>query len=131
MFRRLAAFCAAVMLVLCASSSAALAHASLSSCSIRNGETLHARHLPASIKATFAEPLDARKGHSFMQVFEGQGDHGLVTEKQRSIVNFRNPKVMTLPLPKHMPKGTYYLLWYTRSAIDGHYAAGLVHFRVK
>lgn len=65
-----------------------------------------------------------------MAVFEGAADHGLVNEKTHSVVNFRNPKEMTLTLPRLQPE-KYYLIWYTRSAVDGHYAAGIVYFRVK
>jgi methionine-rich copper-binding protein CopC len=64
-----------------------------------------------------------------MKVFEGQADHGLVTEKQSSVVSYKNPKVMTLQLPKLQPE-KYYLIWYTHSAADGHFAAGIVYFQV-
>jgi methionine-rich copper-binding protein CopC len=106
----------------------ALAHANLTSCSIKNHETFTAARAPHSIKAGFAEELVPNK--SWMAVFEGRADHGLVNEKTRSVVNFRNPKQMTLKLPK-LRTGPYYLMWYTVSALDGHKAAGVVYFTVK
>jgi methionine-rich copper-binding protein CopC len=108
----------------------ALAHASLTKCSIKNNQVFRIGHSPKSIHATFAEPLDTNRTKTWMAVFEGQADHGLVTEKQRSVVNFKNPKQMTLKLPK-LGKEKYYLIWYTHSAVDGHYAAGIVYFSVK
>ena len=77
----------------------------------------------------FTEELDPAK--SWMSVFEGEGDHGLVTERQHSIVNYRSPKHMTLALPRVLRKGKYSLIWYTRSAEDNHTAAGVVNFRVE
>lgn len=108
--------------------SLAWAHANLVHCSIRNNRTFRSGHAPKSISATFAEDLDPRS--SWMAVFEGQADHGLVTEKQHSAVNFKNSKEMTLKLPS-LSKEKYYLIWYTRSAVDGHDAAGIVYFSVK
>jgi methionine-rich copper-binding protein CopC len=41
----------------------------------------------------------------------------------------KKPKEMTLQFPRLRP-GSYYFVWYTRSEDDGHYAAGVVHFRI-
>ncbi|MBV9281188.1 MAG: copper resistance protein CopC [Chloroflexi bacterium] len=120
-----AALCAVLLLGVTAG--AVSAHASLQTCSIKNNQVFHAVGAPHMVTATFAEPLDPK--FSWMKVFEGQADHGLVTEKQNSVVSFKNPKVMTLKLPKLQPE-KYYLIWYTHSAADGHFAAGIVYFQV-
>lgn len=123
---RSAVACVTVLLSLLIGAGMASAHASLVSCSIKNGQTFKVGHAPSTVVGTFAENLD--RG-SWMAVFEGQADHGLVTEKQHSVVNYRNPKQMILRLPK-LGKEKYYLIWYTRSAEDNHYAAGIVYFQV-
>lgn len=106
----------------------ALAHANLVSCNIKNHAVFKIGHVPKQIIGHFAEDLDP--AHSWMQVFEGVADHGLVTEHQHSVVSFSNQKVMKLKLPKLQPE-SYYMIWYTHSAQDGHYAAGIVYFSVK
>lgn len=106
----------------------ALAHANLIRSSIKNGQVFKPGHTPKTVRSYFAEDLDP-KG-SWMAVFEGQADHGLVTRKERSRINFADPKEMTLSLPK-LGREKYYLLWYTRSAVDGDIAAGVVYFQVK
>lgn len=106
----------------------ASAHASLQKCNVKNNQLFRVGHTPAQIVGTFAEDLVPKE--SFMQVFEGINDHGLVTETQHSRVNFQNPKQMILPLPKHLPVDKYYLIWYTHSAVDKHFAAGIVYFSV-
>jgi methionine-rich copper-binding protein CopC len=118
----------AAILLLAAGTGTASAHASLTSCSIKNNQVFQVGHAPKMITAYFAEDLVPKQ--SWMAVFEGQADHGLVTEKQHSVVNYKNPKEMTLQLPK-LGKEKYYLIWYTHSAADGHYAAGIVYFQVK
>jgi methionine-rich copper-binding protein CopC len=105
----------------------ASAHANLISANIKNHEVFRYGHTPHQIVAKFAQELDPAK--SWMAVFEGVADHGLVTEHQHSKVSFKNPKVMTLTLPKLQPD-KYYLIWYTHSLEDGHYAAGVVYFSV-
>jgi methionine-rich copper-binding protein CopC len=105
------------------------AHANLVHCSIKNGQIFHLGHVPAQITATFAEDLDPNQTRSWMAVFEGQADHGLVTERQISRVLFQHPDQMILNLPKLIVE-RYYLIWHTHSEIDGHYAAGIVYFRV-
>lgn len=125
----LTAALAAVLMLLGISDGIASAHASLVSSNIKNYQTFKYGHAPKSIVGHFAEQLDP--GKSWMAVFEGVADHGLVTEKQHSVVNFKTPTVMTLALPKNLAKDKYYLIWYTRSAVDGHYACGIVYFQVK
>jgi methionine-rich copper-binding protein CopC len=124
--------CAAVlaMLLLFGLAGPVLAHANLVKCSISNGEVFKVGHTPRSITGTFAEVVNP-KG-SWMDVFEGQADHGLVSEgaKYRARVNFKNPHQMTMNLPK-LRKEQYYLIWYTTSAVDGHVAAGIVYFAVR
>lgn len=124
---RLAVTAAAILLAVGLSTGSVSAHANLIRCSIKNNQVFSVAHAPRNVQAFFAEDLD--KG-SWIAVFEGQADHGLVTEKQHSVINFKNPKEMTLQLPK-LGKERYYLMWYTHSADDGHYAAGVVYFQVK
>jgi methionine-rich copper-binding protein CopC len=125
-FRLLAAL-AACILALSMGVGAVSAHANLLHSNIKNNQILHVGQVPRQITGTFAEPLDPKQ--SWMAVFEGVADHGLVTEKQHSVVNYKNPKQMTLKLPKLDPD-KYYLIWYTHSAADGHYAAGILYFQV-
>lgn len=110
-----------------ASTGGALAHASLSRSNIKNGAVYHVKTAPKVLQAFFAENLDPKQ--SWVNVFEGVADHGLVNEKTKSVVNFRNPKEMTLRLPRLQPD-KYYFVWYTHSEDDGHYAAGVVYFSV-
>lgn len=127
MAKRLVVALATIALVLGASVHIASAHASLQRATIAPNQVFHAGHTPKVVRAFFAESLDPNK--SFIAIFENQADHGLVSDKQHSTVNFKNPKEMDLPLPKIDP-GKYYLLWYTHSAEDGHFAAGVRYFRV-
>lgn len=115
-------------LLMASATTPVLAHANLIRCNIRNNEVFHAGHVPHKIVAHFAEDLNP--DHSWMAVFEGVADHGLVTEHQESVISFSNPREMTLKLPKLQPL-KYYLIWYTHSEQDGHFAAGIVYFRVK
>jgi methionine-rich copper-binding protein CopC len=115
------------LLLAFASTGGALAHASLTRANIKNGAVLHVKSVPRTLQTFFAETLDPKQ--SWVNVFEGVGDHGLVNEKTKSIVNFKNPKEMTLRLPTLRPD-RYYFVWYTHSEDDGHYAAGVVYFRV-
>jgi methionine-rich copper-binding protein CopC len=119
--------CLLALLFAFASTGDALAHASLTRANIKNGEIFHVKSAPKTLQAFFAETLDPKA--SWINVFEGVGDHGLVNEKTKSIVNFRNPKEMILRLPKLQPD-KYYFVWYTHSEDDGHYAAGVVYFGV-
>lgn len=109
-------------------STPALAHASLVKCSIKNHQVIRYGHQPSKIVATFAEELNPDK--SWMAVFDGVGDHGLVTVNSKSHISIKNLKQMTLKLPK-LRRAPYYLIWYTHSLQDGHYAAGAVYFSVK
>jgi methionine-rich copper-binding protein CopC len=125
--RNLLAASAAVLLLLFTTTGLASAHASLIRANIKNNAVFHRGHTPTTLQAFFAESLDPKQ--SWINVFEGVADHGLVNEKTRSVVNFRNPKEMTLKLPTLQPE-KYYFIWYTHSAEDEHYAAGIVYFRV-
>src|SRR5947209_17048057 len=100
MVRFIAAACAAALLSLAVAAPGALAHANLIRSTIKNNQVLKAGHTPKQVVGTFAEELDPKASSSWMKVFEGEADHGLVTEKRHSTVNFKNPKQMTLPLPK-------------------------------
>ena len=40
------------------------------------------------------------------------------------------PNELSLKLPK-LGKERYYLIWFTHSAKDNHYASGIVYFRVR
>jgi methionine-rich copper-binding protein CopC len=106
----------------------ASAHANLTSCSIKSGQVFTLKHAPRTVSAQFAEELTPG-GKSWMSVFEGEADHGLVNEKTVSLVDFKHPKHMTLKLPT-LHRGPYYLIWFTVSALDGHEAAGIVYFKV-
>jgi methionine-rich copper-binding protein CopC len=119
---------AALLLICLIAPAAALAHANLTACSIKNHAVYSVAKAPKTVSATFAEELTP--GKSWMSVFEGSGDHGLVNEQTKSVVDYRSPKHMTLKLPT-LRNGAYYLVWYTVSAVDGHVAAGVVYFRVK
>jgi methionine-rich copper-binding protein CopC len=119
--------CSLALLLAFVSTSGALAHASLTHANIKNGAVYHVKSVPKTLQAFFAETLDPKA--SWINVFEGVGDHGLVNEKTKSVVNFKNPKEMILRLPKLQPD-KYYFVWYTHSEDDDHYAAGIVYFRV-
>jgi methionine-rich copper-binding protein CopC len=129
MAKRFAVAIAAACIVLLSGTGGVSAHASLTRCSIKNNEVFRVGHTPKQVTAYFAEPLDPNK--SWIAIFEGQADHGLVTEKHHSQVSFKNPQEMTLRISEKLGKEKYYLMWYTRSAKDGHFAAGIVYFRVK
>lgn len=128
MRQRLVAAIAAVLLLTIFGSGSASAHAGLVRSSIKNNAVFRLGHAPHTVQAFFAEDLDPKT--SWIAVFEGRADHGLVTEKEHSIVNYKNPKEMTLQLPR-LGKERYYLIWYTHSTEDGHFAAGIVYFQVK
>lgn len=129
-WRTSAALLAVGILVLTGMATArvASAHANLINANIRNHEVFPRGRAPHTIIAKFAEELDP--GKSWMAVFEGVADHGLVTDHEHSIVSFKRPRIMTLKLPKLRPE-RYYLIWYTRSLQDGHYAAGVLYFSVR
>jgi methionine-rich copper-binding protein CopC len=106
------------------------AHANWLRGNLKNNQVFRYGHVPKEIRGFFAEELDP--AHSWMSVFEGVADHGLVNEKDRSTVNFKNPKEMILKLAHtKLARDKYYLLWYTHSAVDGHFAAGVIYFQVK
>lgn len=117
---------AALSVALTGGASIASAHASLTRCSIKNNQVFTVKNAPKKVTASFAEPLDP--GKSWINVFEGQADHGLVNEKTKSQVV--GPNELSLKLPK-LGKEKYYLIWFTHSAKDGHFASGIVYFTVK
>src|SRR5947209_9653530 len=84
MRRLIAATVAALSLVGAAGVTSASAHASLTKCSIKNNQIFLVKAAPKVVMAFFAEPLDPAK--SWINVFEGQADHGLVNEKTTSKV---------------------------------------------
>jgi methionine-rich copper-binding protein CopC len=125
--KRILAACTLISFLVLATTSDVLAHANLMHATIKNGAVFHVNTAPKALQAYFAENLDPKQ--SWVNVFEGVADHGLVNEKTKSVVNFKNPKEMALQLPKLRP-GKYYYVWYTRSEDDGHFAAGVVYFSV-
>ena len=124
---RILTACSLVLLLAFASTGGALAHASLIRANIKNGAVYHVKTAPKMLQAFFAENLDPKQ--SWVNVFEGVADHGLVNEKTKSVVNFKDPKELTLQLPTLRPD-KYYFMWYTHSEDDGHFAAGIVYFSV-
>ena len=126
MIRAISALAAGLTLTVAGVTSAS-AHASLQKCSIKNGEVFHVGHTPRQVTAFFTEDLDPKQ--SWVKVFEGIADHGLV-EKESFVVNYKNPKEIILNLPP-LGKEPYYLIWYTHSADDGHFASGIVYFQVR
>ena len=103
----------------------ASAHASLSRCAgIAPGAKLISS--PKTITCTFAEGVNP-KG-SFIRVVEASGD-GAQDDRGDSAVSFSNAKQMTVSVPK-LAKGTYYLMWFTISADDGHRAGGVLPFSI-
>ncbi|HZU13664.1 MAG TPA: copper resistance protein CopC [Chloroflexota bacterium] len=113
--------------VLAGSTGLASAHANLVRSNVKNNQVFRYGHTPRQIDGFFAENLLPKS--SWMAVFEGVADHGMVSVKH-SHVNFQNPKEMVLPLPR-LARGKYYFIWYTKSADDNHIAAGIVYFRVR
>ena len=115
--KSLLAACSLALFLTCLTTTGVLAHASLTHASIKNGAVFHARTAPKTLRADFAENLDPKQ--SWINVFDGVADHGLVNENTRSVVNYKNPKELVLRLPTLHP-GKYYFVWYTRSEDDGH-----------
>ncbi len=102
------------------------AHASLQKCAaLAKGAKLAA--LPKTLTCTFAEGVNP-KG-SFIRIVEATGD-GAEVDKGNSTVSFANAHQMTVSVPK-LKKGTYYLMWFTVSADDGHKAGGVLPFTIK
>jgi methionine-rich copper-binding protein CopC len=127
--RAIAPVCAAI-LACGLGTGIASAHANWLHGNLKNHQVFKVGHTPRQFKGFFAENLDPNPSKTWMAVFEGTADHGLVTEGTHSVVNYKNPKEMTLKLPR-LAKDSYYLIWYTHSATDGHDAAGILYFHVK
>jgi len=103
----------------------ASAHASLVRCAgIAPGAKLITS--PKTITCTFAEGVNP-KG-SFIRVVEAGGD-GAQDDRGDSAVPFSNAKQMMVSVPK-LTKGSYYLMWFTVSADDGHRAGGVLPFSI-
>lgn len=120
----------AALLLLTLNTGVASAHANWLRGTIKKQEIFQVGHTPKEIRGFFAESLVPKQ--SWMAIFEGVADHGLVTEKDHSIVNYQNPKEMILSLAHtKLARDKYYLVWYTHSAEDGHFAAGVIYFQVK
>jgi len=121
---------AAALLLLGVTTGVASAHANWLHGNLTNNQVFRYGHTPRQIQGFFAERLVPNQ--SWMAIFEGVADHGLVTEKDHSIVNYQNPTEMILSLSHtKLIREKYYLVWYTHSAEDGHYAAGVIYFQVK
>lgn len=107
----------------------ASAHASLVKANIKPGQVFAANKYPRTIVAYFAENVNP--SGSWIHVFEGDpaGDHGLVDLNNVSFP-FKNPKEITIGLPKNL-KGLYTVIWFTKSADDGHEAGNAFSFTVK
>ena len=120
----------AALLLLALSTGVASAHANWLHGNVKNNQIFQLGHTPKQITGFFAERLVPAQ--SWMAIFEGVADHGLVTEKDHSVVNYKNPHEMILPLAHtKLVRDKYYVIWYTHSAEDGHFASGIVYFQVK
>jgi methionine-rich copper-binding protein CopC len=127
---RILTACFAVLLLMATSTGSVFAHANWLHGNLKNNQVFTYGHTPKQIQGFFAERLVPNQ--SWMAIFEGVADHGLLTEKDHSYVNYKNPKEMILPLTHtKLAREKYYLIWYTHSAEDGHYAAGILYFQVK
>jgi len=104
----------------------AQAHAFLIKCA---GLTRNAKvaAVPKTLTCTFAEGVNP-KG-SFIRIVEATGD-GAEDDRGNSAVSFSNAHQMTVSVPK-LAKGSYYLMWFTVSADDGHMAGGVLPFTIK
>jgi methionine-rich copper-binding protein CopC len=108
----------------------ASAHASLVRANIAPGQVFTQKTYPRLVTAFFAENIDP-KG-SFIHVFEGdpKGDHGAVDLENLNFP-FKNPKEITVGLPSKGLKGLYTLMWFTKSADDGHIAGNSYTFTIR
>jgi methionine-rich copper-binding protein CopC len=104
------------------------AHASLVRANIAPGQVFTQKTYPRLVAAFFAENVNP-KG-SWVHVFEGdpKGDHGMV-DLGNEAYPFKNPKEITVGLPKGL-KGLYTLIWFTKSADDGHIAGNSFTFTI-
>ena len=107
----------------------ASAHASLVRANIKPGQIFAHNAYPRTLTAFFAENVVPKT--SWVHVFEGdpKGDHGMV-DLGNETYPFKNPKEITVGLPKGL-KGLYTLMWFTKSADDGHIAGNAFTFTVK
>jgi methionine-rich copper-binding protein CopC len=105
------------------------AHASLVRANIAPGQVFTQKTYPRLVTTFFAENVNP-KG-SWVHVFEGdpKGDHGMV-DLGNEAYPFKNPKEITVGLPKGL-KGLYTLIWFTKSADDGHIAGNSFTFTIR
>lgn len=108
----------------------ALAHASLVRANISPGQVFTQKTYPRLVTAFFAENVNP-KG-SWVHVFEGdpKSDHGMV-DLGNEAYPFKNPKEITVGLPNKGLKGLYTLMWFTKSADDGHMAGNSYTFTIR
>jgi methionine-rich copper-binding protein CopC len=126
--RALAAGLLAATLVL-SMAGVASAHASLVRANIKPGQVFAHNAYPRTLTALFAENVAPK--NSWVHVFEGdpKGGHGMV-DLGNVQFPFKNPKEITVGLPKGL-KGLYTVIWFTKSADDGHIAGSAFNFTVK
>src|SRR2546427_6140075 len=105
------------------------AHASLVRANIKPGQVFAHNAYPRTLTAFFAENVVPK--NSWVHVFEGdpKGDHSMA-DLGNEAYPFKNPKEITVGLPKGL-KGLYTLMWFTKSADDGHIAGNAFTFTVK
>jgi len=110
-------------------SGVAFAHASLVRANIKPGQVFAHNAYPKTITAFFAENVNPKS--SWVHVFEGDpaGDHGMV-DLGNEKYPFSNGKEITVGLPGGL-KGLYTLMWFTKSADDGHVAGNAFTFTIK
>jgi methionine-rich copper-binding protein CopC len=118
----------ALVLVLSAASGAS-AHANLVRANIKPGQVFAANAYPRVLTAFFAENVVPK--NSWVHVFEGDpaSDHAMVDLGNEN-VPFSNSKEITVGLPAGL-KGLYTVIWFTKSADDGHVAGFSYSFTVK
>jgi methionine-rich copper-binding protein CopC len=107
----------------------ASAHANLVRANIKPGQVFAANAYPRVLTAFFAENVVPRS--SWVHVFEGDpaSDHGMV-DLGNETYPFKNSKEITVGLPAGL-KGPYTVIWFTKSADDGHVAGFNFSFSVK
>jgi methionine-rich copper-binding protein CopC len=118
-----------VLILVLSAAGRASAHASLVRANIKASQVLAANAYPRVLTAFFAENVVPKV--SWVHVFEGDpaGDHGMV-DLGNETYPFKNSKEITVGLPRGL-KGLYTVIWFTKSADDGHVAGFSFSFTVK
>ena len=111
----------AVAVVMILAVSPALAHSKPKTMTPEANSTVAA---PAQVSVFFTEGLEPK--FSSLQLMDAQG---AVVSKDKSVVDAKDAKHMTLALPKLGP-GTYRVHWMT-AALDGHRMDGDYSFKVQ